>query len=323
MVITARLASTSAPQNHRRWPEKDGVSEKYQKALQLLQDPILPVRAHGLILLREIVSERNIDPGAKSALLPAIQSIFLQSVYADDSYIFLNAVQGLATLAEQSAHSVLRTLLQAYSAGMDAGSTDQNDLDSRLRIGEALSIVIKHLGSALSLYGGRHSRSNFALLTMLIVDVLIPPLLQVFRSRHIPTVMRTSALSLLADCENVHSLSVQHYVQDLAEGVIDLLQVEKAPTEAPLSLDSQPMTTTSKIPPLRRAAIHFLTVLVQNTISHICESTSHPLIAGATIRRAKITLSYLAATDHDSVVRVMSRECGDKLEELQKIAIGF
>jgi hypothetical protein len=150
--MTARLASkTAATRNNRGG---DNAQETYQKALKFLQDPILPVRAHGLLLLRQLVSPRK-SQGAQisdPALMPAILSIFLQSVQDDDSYMFLNAVQGLAAMVDSYGKDVLKGLVKEYSQGMDglgASNITQHDMDIRIRIGEALASAIKRCGSAL------------------------------------------------------------------------------------------------------------------------------------------------------------------------------
>jgi hypothetical protein len=160
LVITARLANTS--QDRTRTSKKDKESEDdsqeiYQKALKLLQDPILPVRAHGLLLLRQLISPA-FSKGRKvnGALVPSILSIFLQSVQDDDSYIFLNAVQGLASLVDMFGKDILQGLVRDYASGLEGlggGNLTQTDLDVRTRIGEAMSSVIKRCGSALGIYG--------------------------------------------------------------------------------------------------------------------------------------------------------------------------
>jgi hypothetical protein len=157
LVITARLANTSgtkATGSNKRADEDD--QEIYQKALKLLQDPILPVRAHGLLLLRELVSSRAQGHQINKALVPSILSIFLQAVQDEDSYMFLNAVQGLAALSDTFGKEIIQGLVQDYAGrleGLGAGNLTQQDLDVRTRIGEALSSVIKRRGSALGLYG--------------------------------------------------------------------------------------------------------------------------------------------------------------------------
>lgn len=169
MVLTARLASTSSPSESSS-PKKSGVSDDedskavYQKALALLQDPLLPVRAHGLLLLRQLASSKSpspedptkFTPALDPALVPGVLSIFLQSIQDDDSYIFLNAVQGLAAMVEGFGKEVLRGLVADYVRGLDgvgAGSLDQGEVDVRVRIGEALGQVVRRCGETLPSYG--------------------------------------------------------------------------------------------------------------------------------------------------------------------------
>ncbi|KAJ7179134.1 hypothetical protein C8R46DRAFT_1187560 [Mycena filopes] len=294
MVMTARLASTSAPKRSAR--EEDTSQEIYQKALKLLQDPILPVRAHGLLLLRQLVTPQTSEGAQLSdpALVPAILSIFLQSVQDDDSYIFLNAVQGLAAME--------------YSQGLDglSGSTvTQQDIDVRIRVGEALAYVIKRCGTALPA----------------LIDILVPPLFHVVRSAQIPTTLRTSALSLLAECENTCSLALIPYVTDLSEAMIDLLQIESSSNISTESEDNNPVSANSKLPPFRRAALHFLGLLIRESTRQIYESARIEF-SSRSFKRIRTTLSYVAATDGDMVVRVMAREAVEALAELQEAMLG-
>lgn len=163
MIMTARLASTSAlggSGSKGSAKDHDSSQEIYQKALKLLQDPILPVRAHGLLLLRQLVSSasrRSNQPMLDDyALVPAILSIFLQSIQDDDSYLFLNAVQGLAAMADSFGKDVLRSLVGEYVGrldGLGSANLTQRDIDTRIRVGEALGIVIRQCGDALSIHG--------------------------------------------------------------------------------------------------------------------------------------------------------------------------
>jgi len=169
MVLTARLASTSSA-SERFSSKKPRVSDDedpkaiYQKALTLLQDPLLPVRAHGLLLLRQLASTKSphpedptkLVPALDSALVPGVLSIFLQSIQDEDSYIFLNAVQGLAAMVEGFGKEVLRGIVADYVRGLDgvgAGALDQGEVDVRVRIGEALGQVVKRCGETLPSYG--------------------------------------------------------------------------------------------------------------------------------------------------------------------------
>lgn len=157
LVMTARLASSSSAGSHRRpnTEDEEDQQETYHKALKLLQDPILPVRAHGLLLLRQLVSSSR-KHKVDEALVPAILSIFLQSVQDDDPYIFLNAVQGLSAMVDGYGSRILFGLVRDYAGKLDGhGVTNlsQRDLDIRLRIGEALGQVIRRYGEALGIYG--------------------------------------------------------------------------------------------------------------------------------------------------------------------------
>ncbi|KAF8627184.1 hypothetical protein AX15_004502 [Amanita polypyramis BW_CC] len=328
MVMTARLASTST-MGKARSDDEESSREIYQKALKLLQDPILPVRAHGLLLLRQLInrSKDEVEP----ALIPAILSIFLQSVQDDESYLFLNAVQGLSAMVDSYGKEVLKTLIREYCDGlfnMGRSSASQHDLDVRTRVGEALGIVIRRCGSALVAYS----------------DLLIPPLFRVIRSQDVPTVLRTSSLSLLADCVNTYALAVLPYVIDLVDAMIDLLQVEGVPAkEAPLqrdrsaepdadaedgqesqTMDSQPLSTNSKFPPFRRAALHFLSLLIRSLTEQAYEKSFTDVhVYMSVLQRAKTTLAYVALTDEDAIVRVKAREAGEGLLQLQEAILGL
>jgi hypothetical protein len=157
MVLTVHLASaSSASPGPAREPEEDRLRSIYQRALKLLQDPLLPVRAHGLLLLRELVTVRTgtTPHEAVRALEPAIRDVFMQAVQDDDSYIFLNAVQGMAALANSFGADVLRALVRVYADGLQGvgvgvGILTQQDIDMHLRIGEALGQVIRGCGDTL------------------------------------------------------------------------------------------------------------------------------------------------------------------------------
>ena len=189
LVLTARIASNTPTKASKPTDEEEKPQEKYQRALKLLQDPLLPVRAHGLLLLRELVSPAkrisgrsqekpgNLHSGAKhgavmsvaqgaqvappcvdQTLVPSILSIFLQSIQDEDSYIFLNSVQGLAAMVDGFGKEVLRGLISEYAKGPSGTNNSSEtmpvrELDMRIRVGEALGQVIRRCGSALGNYG--------------------------------------------------------------------------------------------------------------------------------------------------------------------------
>jgi hypothetical protein len=130
-----------------------GTHEIYQEALLLLQDPLLPVRAQGLAMLRRLVDTSK-DGSLDVALVPAILDIFINSVQDEDSFIFLNAVQGLTVMVQTFGKDVFRRLCDIYVTDTRAISTmNKQELDVKLRVGEALTDVIGKCGQSLGGYG--------------------------------------------------------------------------------------------------------------------------------------------------------------------------
>ena len=104
---------------------------------------------------------------------------------------------------------------------------------------------------------------------------------------------------------------------------------DKAPQPPRLTRDTQPAQPTSanaKVPPLRRAALHFLALLVQACTARVYETGD---VEGALVlppqlmTRAKTTLGYVAATDADDVVRVMARETMEALDQFAEALVGL
>jgi hypothetical protein len=162
LVLTARSASSSSGNagsggEKKEYDEKEHKKRKdlevYQEALRLIQDPLLPVRAYGLNLLRSLVSAS--PPSLDPALIPSILTIFIQSLDSPDSFIFLNAVQGLCAMTESFGKDILIRLVNEYYSEQDGrgGDMGKGELDRKLRFGEALAGVVRNLGERLSLYG--------------------------------------------------------------------------------------------------------------------------------------------------------------------------
>jgi hypothetical protein len=375
LVMTARLASTSRIGETRTGDSGETAQDIYQKALRLLQDPILPVRAHGLLLLRQLCGPSK--PQAKSngllaldpTLAPAILSIFLQATQDDDSYIYMNAVQGLAAMVGSLGKEVLKGLIDEYAGGLDglgASVVTQRDIDVRTRIGEALSVVIKRCGSALGIHSKILSPNLNLLLIKSSANILVPPLFKVVRTSMVPTTLRTSALSLLADCVNTYAFAILPYTEDLAVAMVDLIQIESVPNQQAkktkekveddmnkedvgikpspettgdstktdanigveknlVTMDASPTSTNPKFPPLRRAALHFIGLLVKEAVQHSYESPvqKNLFLSNHVISRATVTLGYIASTDEDDVVRVMAREVKQGLDDLRQAQLGL
>jgi len=103
---------------------------------------------------------------AKPALRPGVLDALLRTLGGEESFLYLNAVQGLVALAltpvrgtvgearsELPGREVVATLLRGYAVTVDGtGDMSVEELDRRLRLGEALAQVIVHLQDAVTAY---------------------------------------------------------------------------------------------------------------------------------------------------------------------------
>jgi len=124
--------------------------ETYTLALSYLQDPLIPVRAHGLHLLRELILSSSPVINIQNTLAQLINQL-----KDDDSFVYLNIVKCLSALTERHSGTVTRMLVEAYldddddGRGGGEGGKEKLNLDERLRLGEALLATVQRLGGAL------------------------------------------------------------------------------------------------------------------------------------------------------------------------------
>lgn len=136
-------------------------------------------------------------------------------------------------------------------------------------------------------------------------------------------------------------VSVLGYIDDVAASMIDFLQVEMVPTVRSLPkdgdeetrkaeeyegtevLDSKPTVVDPKLPPLRRAALHFWTSLLHELTRATYDGATIKRLPTAVLKRAKVTLGYIASSDEDGIVRVMAREANEAIDQLNKATLGI
>ncbi|KAF8681443.1 Required for nuclear transport of RNA pol II C-terminus 1 [Rhizoctonia solani] len=306
--------------------------QTYQEALRLIQDPILPVRAHGLHMLRQLVVPPKpakgtppiAPPELNAALIPAILDVFLQSIQEEDSFVFLNAVQGLSTMANRLGREIIQNLVRIYADGVESGHPiERAEMDKRVRVGEALVQVVRSCGDALGNY----------------VDMLVPSLFRVIRAHNLPTILRSSALSILSQCVETSPVSVTGWTEDILSGMLDILQLEsvqavplsrkareearqKEETKFDLSVDSNPQEVDSKLPPLRRSALVCFALVVRSMVEGVYEDT-RPAQLGNLRSKAITVLEYVRLTDSDSVTRTQAAETLSLVKQLGRAELGL
>uniref|UniRef100_A0A8D8WYK5 Transport and Golgi organization protein 6 homolog n=1 Tax=Cacopsylla melanoneura TaxID=428564 RepID=A0A8D8WYK5_9HEMI len=117
--------------------------ESYEKAMCDACDPVLPVRGHGMVTLTKLILSGDATAKSnKSQLL----CLFMENLSHEDSYLYLSAVEGLAALTAEHADSVVETLTEQFIG------QDQRELECRLKLGEVLMRVARHLGEMLVKY---------------------------------------------------------------------------------------------------------------------------------------------------------------------------
>ncbi|XP_037077385.1 transport and Golgi organization protein 6 homolog [Pollicipes pollicipes] len=110
-----------------------------------LVDPLLPVRAHALIALSQLLERRDPETWRHRRQL---LHVFQEKLSDDDSYVYLAAVRGLACLADLCTDQVVAGLCQQYTAA-------ERDPDTRLKLGEAIVLMVRNLGDMAPRYRER------------------------------------------------------------------------------------------------------------------------------------------------------------------------
>ncbi|CDS13877.1 hypothetical protein LRAMOSA06051 [Lichtheimia ramosa] len=204
LAITS-LVSAQRMARSKRSDGLDASKEKYREAMKALQDELLPVRAHGMAMLRDMVLAR--DPLVSSGEgLDNVLDIFIRLVQDEDSYIYLNAIKGLSALTDTHGNEIIKKLGAIYS-------DDTQTLDNRLRIGEALLQTVQRAGDALSIY----------------VKNLVKPLETVLNRSQMDVHLRVSALSILSTACQTCPVALSGMLHALVDWVLTILEVEKAP----------------------------------------------------------------------------------------------
>ena len=160
--LAAQVGAKPRPRHSSKLTARQKGDQQYEEALKLLQDVSVPVRAHGLVLLSELVG--SLEPGVARkaekpeldpAKLPKILDFMMTALRDEDSYVYLNAVKGLARFGLLEDQTMFRRLLHVYttganSQGVPAEHLTASSVDKRLRVGEALQQIVQRLGAAIA-----------------------------------------------------------------------------------------------------------------------------------------------------------------------------
>lgn len=171
-----------------------------------LNDPLVPIRAHGLYLLRQMIEEKSEVLSLDFAI-----NLHLMQLKDEDPFIFLNVIKGLESLIDFSTKDVIPILLKIYT------NEDKNtNIDERLKIGEVLLRYIRQADGVIT--------TAF--------ETTVNGTLDMIRrypdpDRNQDDRIRMSSMSLLGECCKVNPSGISARLTDVLDCAIGILQLEK------------------------------------------------------------------------------------------------
>ena len=132
-LLKARIDFTKPPTD--TLPKSD--EDIYTQAMEYISDPLVPVRAQGLSILRDLIFRRSL-----SVDLDAVLKTFIELLKDEDSYVYLNAIKSIRVLAEIDAPRFIRRSMDEYES--------RTDVDERVRLAEAVTGMITQMGETFT-----------------------------------------------------------------------------------------------------------------------------------------------------------------------------
>ncbi|KAG5519425.1 hypothetical protein PMAC_002052 [Pneumocystis sp. 'macacae'] len=182
-------------------PLIEDLREKYNKAIRYIYDQLVPIRAQGILLLKEIIETKDPIIDVNEVL-----NILIGLLKDDDSYVYLNAISCLSSLANNHGNYIVKQLLNEYA------NISKYKLDERIRIGDVLYKIIQYLGKMINnKISDSIATTMFDILTCSTNDIRL----------------RSSALNLLGAACNYSFYGMGQWCFRALESSIDILNFEK------------------------------------------------------------------------------------------------
>lgn len=311
------LLSGEAPVQDRLEADK----RQFERAIASINDPLVPIRAHGLFLLRELVEQHSEVVSVDFAV-----SVHLVQLRDPEPFVYLNVIKGLDSLLASSKDEVLPVLLDIYTAPAHASETKQSqdvadseslakevqnvkiepieestssskpdseevvssdpDLDERLRIGEVLLRFVQAQDEAFV-------AESAALVTQATLSLIRRS------KRVIDDRLRMSAMSILGLCCTTNILAMSPILEDALDCALGILTLETLKQKAIM----------------RRSAI----VLIHDMVTGTSNSENVPFPRSYMLKVVD-TLRYIQGNDTDLLVREQAQTDLDYIQELAALA---
>ncbi|KAF3915215.1 hypothetical protein ABW20_dc0108156 [Dactylellina cionopaga] len=138
-ISTQDIPFTVGPADGESAPVDEKVlkqQQTLQTALLYLRDDMVPIRAHGLELLKELISGRSsvID-------VPAITKLLIDMLQDKESFVYLGVIKTLCELSDKHPSTVIKMLVELY-----VDEKENMGINERLAVGEALTGTVQRLG---------------------------------------------------------------------------------------------------------------------------------------------------------------------------------
>ncbi|CEP24962.1 unnamed protein product [Cyberlindnera jadinii] len=178
--------------------------ELFKKAINNMNDPLIPIRAHGMYLLRQLIMKKS-----KVLSLDFVLELHIVQLHDNEPFIYLNVIKSLNELVEFDKVGTVQFLVKTYL-------NKDETLDDRLKIGEVLMNFIDRQGELLT--------------TGELVDSVIGATLTVINNFDEDEKLRMSAMSLLGESLRVNALGLNKFVKDALDCALGVLEMEKTDT---------------------------------------------------------------------------------------------
>ncbi|XP_020283117.1 transport and Golgi organization protein 6 homolog [Pseudomyrmex gracilis] len=119
------------------------TSNKFDEAMKDLADPMLPVRAHGLITLTKLIETKDPCACARKAI---VLRLFQENLKDEDSFVYLASINGLCALATAFPKEIIETLMHEYVNMPNRVAGAEITVETRIKIGEILVKTTRALG---------------------------------------------------------------------------------------------------------------------------------------------------------------------------------
>ncbi|CUS23132.1 LAQU0S08e02828g1_1 [Lachancea quebecensis] len=208
--------------------ELDADNEFLQKALANVNDALVPVRAHGLYELRQLIERKSpvID-------LKYVLEVHARQLHDKEPFVYLNAIKGLTSLCEIEPEMTLSYLLNLFR---NPGS--KNSLDDTLKVGE---VLLNYITIQNELFGGESAGTLVAIC-----------LEKIQQHENLDNRLRMSAMSILGVCLQTNPWGVRSQIPDILDCAFGILKLENRSQNSSSNL-------------VRRSAVHLLHSLVSSS----------------------------------------------------------